>query len=66
VSSGDSVTATGWTQGTVNANGARFRVAIAHVWKISNGQITQAQFMIDHPVMFEALQAAPRQLQSTL
>jgi ketosteroid isomerase-like protein len=66
VSSGDSVTATGWTQGTVNANGARFRVAIAHVWKISNGQITQAQFLIDHPAMFEALQAAPRQPQSTL
>jgi ketosteroid isomerase-like protein len=61
VSSGDSVTATGWTEGKVLANGARFHVAIAHLWRIQNGRIVQAQFLIDHPAMFEALRAAPRQ-----
>jgi ketosteroid isomerase-like protein len=61
VSSGDSVTATGWTEGKVLANGARFHVAIAHLWTIQNGRIVQAQFLIDHPAMFEALRAAPRQ-----
>lgn len=66
VSSGDRVTATGWTQGTVNANGALFRVAIAHLWKIQNGRIVQGQFLIDHPAMFEALRAAPQQPQSKL
>lgn len=65
-SSGDSVTATGWTEGNVVANGARFRVAIVHLWRIQNGRVVQAQFMIDHPAMFEALEAAPRQPQSAL
>ena len=59
VSSGDLVTAIGWTQGRVNANGARFRVAIAHIWKIQDGRIAEVQFLIDHPAMFAALQAAP-------
>jgi ketosteroid isomerase-like protein len=66
VSSGDSVTATGWTAGKVVANGAHFRVPIAHLWRIQNDRIVQAQFLIDHPAMFEALQAAPRQPESTL
>ena len=59
VSSGDSVTATGWTEGKVIANGARFRVAIAHLWRIQDGRIVQVQFLIDHPAMFGALNAAP-------
>jgi len=60
VSSGDSVTATGWTAGKVVANGAAFRVAIAHLWRVQNGRIVQVQFLIDHPTMFEALQATPQ------
>ncbi|HXE56148.1 MAG TPA: nuclear transport factor 2 family protein [Tepidisphaeraceae bacterium] len=58
VSSGDSVLATGWTEGKVVANGAHFRVAIVHLWRIQDGRIVRAQFMIDHPAMFAALRAA--------
>jgi ketosteroid isomerase-like protein len=58
ISSGDTVTAIGWTQGTVNATGANFCVAVAHVWKIKDGSVTQAQFLIDHPAMQEAFTAS--------
>jgi ketosteroid isomerase-like protein len=65
VNSGDSVTAVGWTQGTVNATGACYRVAIVHHWKIASGSITQAQFLIDNPAMLEALQVeVPSDVQS--
>jgi ketosteroid isomerase-like protein len=60
VNSGDSVTAVGWAQGTVNATGARYRVAIVHHWKIAGGSITQVQFLIDNPVMLRALLAEVR------
>ena len=56
VNSGDSVTAVGWTQGTVNGTGARYRVAIVHHWTITDGLIRRAEFLIDNPVMQEALQ----------
>jgi ketosteroid isomerase-like protein len=55
INSGDSVTAVGWTQGTVNATGARYRVAIVHHWKIVGSLITQVQLLIDLPAMLEAL-----------
>lgn len=59
ISSGDAVTVVGWTQGTVNANGARYRVPIAHVWRVSEGLAVEARFYVDHPAMLEALRAAP-------
>jgi ketosteroid isomerase-like protein len=58
VDSGDSVTAVGWTQGTVNGTGARYRVALVHRWTIAGGSISRAEFLIDHPAMQEALQIA--------
>jgi ketosteroid isomerase-like protein len=57
IASGDHVTAIGWTQGTVNGTGARYRVPIAHVWKVAGGQLVRAHFLIDHPTMLEALRA---------
>lgn len=57
ISSGDEVIALGWTEGIVNATGARYKVAIAHVWTVRDGSVTQAHFFIDHPTMFEALAA---------
>jgi uncharacterized protein len=55
ISSGDEVVAVGWTKGTVNANGASYRVPIAHVWKIKDGLVAQVQFFIDNPMMLVAL-----------
>lgn len=55
ISAGDSVVAVGWTEGTVNATGARYRVPVAHVWEVRNGLVVQVQFYINHPSMFEAL-----------
>jgi hypothetical protein len=55
ISAGVYVVAIGWTQGTVNASGATYRVPIAHVWLVRDGLVTQTQFFIDHPVMLEAL-----------
>ena len=57
IDSGDSVTAVGWTQGTVNGTGARYRVAIVHHWMITDGLIRRAEFLIDNAVMQEALQS---------
>ena len=55
ISAGDHVVAIGWTQGTVNATGASYRVPIAHVWLVRDGLVMQTQFFIEHPIMLEAL-----------
>ena len=54
---GDHVVAIGWTAGTVNATGAKYRVPIAHVWKVHNGLVQRIQFLIDNPTMLTALVA---------
>jgi ketosteroid isomerase-like protein len=55
IDSGDHVAAVGWTEGTVNATGAAYRVPIVHLWQIEDGQIARASFFIDHPAMRAAL-----------
>lgn len=55
--SGDYVTAVGWTTGTVKANDAGFRVPVAHVWKIRGDAVVRVRFLIDNPMMLEALSA---------
>jgi ketosteroid isomerase-like protein len=55
ISAGDRVVAVGWTQGTVNATGVGYRVPVAHIWRIRDGLVVQAQFIIDHPTILEAL-----------
>jgi ketosteroid isomerase-like protein len=54
---GDHVVAMGWTQGTVNATGAKYRVPIAHVWKVHAGRVQRIHFLIDNPTMQSALAA---------
>jgi ketosteroid isomerase-like protein len=51
------VVAIGWTKGTVNTTGAPYRVPIAHLWTVRDGQIARVQFCIDNPMMLEALAA---------
>lgn len=55
INAGEHIVAVGWTQGKVNATGATYRVAIAHIWKVRDGQVMQAQFLIDNPTMLTAL-----------
>jgi ketosteroid isomerase-like protein len=55
IASGEQVTVIGWTQGTVNATGAKFRVPIAHIWTLRDGRVVQVQFLIDNPTMLAAL-----------
>ena len=55
IRAGDVVVATGWTKGTVNATGASYRVPIAHVWTVRDGEIAQVHFCIDNPTMLAAL-----------
>jgi ketosteroid isomerase-like protein len=55
VQAADHVCAIGWTEGTVNATGAPFRVPIAHLWHVVDGQVVRIQFFIDHPTMLAAL-----------
>ncbi|HEX2643850.1 MAG TPA: nuclear transport factor 2 family protein [Thermoanaerobaculia bacterium] len=55
IDSGDHVVVLGRTQGTVNANGARFDVPVAHVWHVENGLVVKARFYIDNPTMLTAL-----------
>jgi len=57
IDSGDQVAAVGWTEGTVNATGAVYRVPIVHWWQIRDGRVTRAQFFIDHPTMLKALES---------
>jgi ketosteroid isomerase-like protein len=58
IDSGDHIAAVGWTEGTVNATGARFRVPVVHLWQVRDGQIVRVQFCIDHPEMQKSLQEA--------
>ncbi len=61
IDAGDHVAAVGWTEGTVNATGARYRVPVVHLWRIRDGKIARAEFHIDNPMMLEALhQRSPR------
>jgi hypothetical protein len=55
IHSGDHVTAVGWTTGTVKANGASYRVPIAHVWRLRDGQVSGVQFLIENALMLDAL-----------
>lgn len=55
IDSGDHVAAVGWTEGTVKATHASYRVPLVHVWQVRNGRITRAQFFIDHPTMRKAI-----------
>lgn len=55
ISAGDHVAAVGWTEGTVNATGAAFRVPIAHLWEVQAGKAVRVQFCIDHPAMLQVL-----------
>lgn len=57
IDAGEHVAAVGWTEGTVNATGARYRVPVAHVWQVQDGKILRAQFDIDNSRMLEALAA---------
>ncbi|HEY4087551.1 MAG TPA: nuclear transport factor 2 family protein [Bryobacteraceae bacterium] len=57
ISAGDHVAAAGWTEGTVNATGAAFRVPIVHLWEVRAGKGVRVQFCIDHPTMLQALTA---------
>jgi ketosteroid isomerase-like protein len=57
IEAGDHVAAVGWTEGTVNATGAGYRVPVVHVWQARDGKIVRAQFLIDHPKMAAALAA---------
>jgi uncharacterized protein len=55
ISASDQVVAIGWTQGNVQATGAKYRVPIAHVWKVREGKVVQIHFIIDNPTMLKAL-----------
>lgn len=55
VHAGDHIVAIGWTSGTVNGSGAKYHVAIAHVWQVRDGKIVAAKFYIDNPEMLKAL-----------
>ncbi len=55
IDAGDHVAAIGWTEGTVNATGARYRVPVVHVWQVRDGKIARVEFYIHHPSMLEAL-----------
>ena len=55
IDAGEHVAAVGWTEGTVNATGARYRVPVVHVWQVRDGKIVRAAFYIHHPDMLEAL-----------
>ena len=57
INSGDHVSVTGWTRGTVNATGASFSVPIVHVWHVRDGFVKRIQFFIDNPTMLKALSA---------
>jgi hypothetical protein len=56
IDSGENVVAIGRTQGKVNKGGARYDVAIAHVWTIERERVRRVAFYIDNPAMQAALQ----------
>lgn len=55
IDAGDHVAVVGWTEGTVNATGARYRVPVVHVWQVRDNKIVRAEFYIHHPDMLDAL-----------
>ncbi len=55
IGAGDHVAAVGWTQGTVNATGASYRVPVVHVWTVPDGMVVRAQFLIENAMMLGAL-----------
>lgn len=57
IDAGDHVAAVGWTEGTVNATGAHYRVPVVHLWQVRDGRIVRAQFHIDNATMLKALAA---------
>jgi len=57
IDAGDHVAAIGWTEGTVNATGARYRVPVVHLWQVRDGRIARAQFHIENAAMLAALAA---------
>jgi hypothetical protein len=59
ISAADQVVAIGWTEGTVDATGAYYRVPIAHIWRVRDGLVVNTQFIIDHPLMLAALGTRP-------
>lgn len=58
IDAGDRVVVVGRTAGTVNANGAPFDVAIAHVWTLRGGKAVAFEAYIDTPAMLAALNQA--------
>ncbi len=55
IDAGDHIAAVGWTEGTVNSTGARYRVPVVHVWQVRDGKIARAELYIHHPSMLPAL-----------
>lgn len=51
----DHVVVIGRTRGHVNATGASYDIAIAHVWHLRDHRVARAQFFIDTPAMLSAL-----------
>ena len=51
----DQVAVVGWTCGTVNATGAKYRVPIVHTWKVRDGKAVRVHFLIDNATMLAAL-----------
>ena len=56
IDAGDHVVAIGWTNGAVVATGATYRVAIAHVWEVRDGQVARVMFLVDSPALLAALE----------
>lgn len=59
IRAGGSIAAVGWTQGTVIATGAKYRVPIVHVWDVADGMIVRVLFLIDNPAILETLGSGP-------
>lgn len=57
IQAGQDIAAIGWTQGSVISTGAKFHVAIAHIWRVRAGAVVQVRFLIDNPAMLAALAA---------
>jgi hypothetical protein len=57
IPAGDQVAVVGWTEGTVSATGAAFRVPIVHLWQVRAGKAARVQFCIDDAAMLRALAA---------
>ena len=42
IDAGEHAAAVGWTEGTVDAAGARYRVPVVHLWRVREGKIVRA------------------------